>query len=255
MLHSLRTLPLHDAIQQQLKQYILQRGLRPGDRLPTEEQLAREVGVSRNAVREALRALESIGLVEARRGAGRFVRQFSFDTILDHLGYAIYFDNHSFDELLEVRGELEIAFIGRAVPLLTADDLAAIHAIARSMQQKARAGQPYLPEDTAFHARIFARLGNQLLLRLLDVFWRLSEALQQSGDLLQPAPASLLEVCQTHIEIAQALDRRDAEAATFWMRYHFDYARRELVERLIGYSNRRRIGVNDMASDRWHSER
>src|SRR5579884_1011800 len=113
MLQSLRVPPLHDAIQRQLKQYILDRGLQPGARLPTEEQISREIGVSRNVVREALRGLESIGMIEARHGEGRFVREFNFDAILDNLAYAVYFDRHSYDDLMEVRGELEIAFVGR----------------------------------------------------------------------------------------------------------------------------------------------
>jgi DNA-binding FadR family transcriptional regulator len=232
MLQPLRTPPLHDAIRRQLKQYIIDRGLRPGDRLPTEEQISHEIGVSRNVVREALRALESIGMIEARRGDGRFVRQFSFDAILDNLAYAIYFDRHSFDELMEVRGELETAFVGRALRSLEESDVEALAEIVGAMRQKAAEGSAFLPEDTAFHARIFWRLGNQLLLRLLDIFWKVSSALQSSGHLLPPNIRTLNEVCDHHARIAEALARRDERAARDALEYHFAYARTELATRL-----------------------
>ncbi len=232
MLQSLRAPPLHDAIRRQLKQYIIARGLRPGDRLPTEEQISHEIGVSRNAVREALRALESIGMIEARRGEGRFVRQFNFDAILDNLAYAIYFDRHSFDELMEVRGELETAFIGRALHSLDESDVEALTEIVVAMRRRAAEGSAFLPEDTAFHARIFWRLGNQFLLRLLDIFWKVSSALQSSGHLLPPNALTLNEVCDHHARIVEALARRDETAARSAMEYHFTYARTELATRL-----------------------
>ncbi len=232
MLQSLRAPPLHDAIRRQLKQYILAQGLRPGDRLPTEEQISREIGVSRNVVREALRALESIGMIEARRGDGRFVRQFNFDAILDNLAYAVYFDRHSFDELMEVRGELETAFVGRASRSLDESDVEALAEIVAAMRQKAAEGEAFLPEDIAFHARIFWKLGNQFLLRLFDIFWKVSSALQSSGHLLPPDRLSLNEVCNHHARIVEALARRDEAAARDALQYHFTYARAELKTRL-----------------------
>lgn len=232
MLQSLRAPPLHDAIRRQLKQYILAQGLRPGDRLPTEEQISREIGVSRNVVREALRALESIGMIEARRGDGRFVRQFNFDAILDNLAYAIYFDRHSFDELMDVRAELETAFVGRASRSLNESDVEALAEIVGAMRQKAAEGEAFLPEDMAFHARVFWRLGNQFLLRLFDIFWKVSSALQSSGHLLPPDRLSLNEVCDHHARIVDALARRDEAAARDALQYHFAYARAEMKTRL-----------------------
>jgi DNA-binding FadR family transcriptional regulator len=231
LLQSLRIPPLHDAIQRQVKQYILDRGLRPGDRLPTEEQISREIGVSRNVVREALRGLESIGLVEARHGDGRFVRRFNFDAILDNLAYAIYFDRHSFDELMEVRGELEVAFIGRAAHTLDASDIAALWQSVDGMRRRVALGQAFLDEDVIFHSCIFSRLGNQLLLRLLEIFWKVSSALQSSGDLQPPSISDLADACDNHARITEALERHDEAGARTAMELHFDYARAELSRR------------------------
>ena len=231
MLQSLRVPPLHDAIQRQVKQYILDRGLRPGDRLPTEEQISREIGVSRNVVREALRGLESIGLVEARHGDGRFVRQFNFDAILDNLTYVIYFDRHTFDELMDVRGELEVAFVGRAARTLDASDVAALWQSVEGMRQRVALGQAFLDEDVIFHSGIFSKLGNQLLLRLLEIFWKVSSALQSSGDLQPPSIADLAAACDNHARIVEALEQCDEAGARAAMEFHFDYAREELARR------------------------
>lgn len=233
MLRSLRSPPLHDAIQRQLKQYILDRDLKPGDRLPTEGQISREIGVSRNVVREALRALETIGMIEARHGDGRFVRPFNFDAILDNLSYAVYFDGHSLSELMEVRGELEVAFIGRALRSLDQADVEFLRQTVAAMRRKASAGESFFPDDVVFHARVFGRLGNEFLLRLLDIFWKVSAARQSSGRLLPPDVASLAEVCEHHARIVDSIAEHDERAARAAIKSHFDYARAELAKRQL----------------------
>ena len=68
--------PLYEVLQQKIKNYIIQNSLKPGDRLPSETELAQQLGVSRNSVREAVKALEMLDIVETRSGAGLFVGDF-----------------------------------------------------------------------------------------------------------------------------------------------------------------------------------
>ena len=222
-MRSLRAPPIHAAIQDQVKRYIIDHRLRPGEKLPTEQQIAREIGVGRNAVREALRALESLGMIEVRRGAGRYVRQFNFDAFLGNLAYAIYFDGRTFDDLVEVRAELEVGFIARAMPTLEQDDLHELRRLVDGMRERKRAGQIFRDEDQAFHRRLFHKLGNQLLLQVLGVFWTVSVTLQATEGYPSRQREVSAEVCDQHEQIVEALVRRDAEAATAAMRYHFDY--------------------------------
>lgn len=223
MFRSLRTEPLHEAIQHQLKQYILDHGLRPGDQLPTEEQISREIGASRNAVREALRSLESLGMIEVRRGDGRYVRNFNFDAVLDNLAYAVYFDQRSFMDLMEVRGEVEVAFISRAIPLLDDEDITELRRLVATMREKAAVGRLYREEDEQFHRRIFHKVGNQLVLQILDIFWRITTALQASNNFRSAGAKSASEVCDQHAQIVEALAHRDEAAARAAMRFHFDF--------------------------------
>jgi len=109
---------MHEELQDRLKEYILANKLQAGDPLPTEAQLADQLGVSRAAVREGLRSLESLGMIYSRRGEGRYVRGFNLDPILENLHYSLLFDTEDAREMIEVREQLEIGFIGAAIAAL-----------------------------------------------------------------------------------------------------------------------------------------
>ena len=88
-LKRLKTRDLQDQIEDQIKRYITNRGLKSGDPLPTEKELAEGLGTSRTAVRETLKAMESLGILEVRPGIGRFIREFNFEAILKNLTYSL----------------------------------------------------------------------------------------------------------------------------------------------------------------------
>ena len=101
---SLRSPSLVERVRQAIKSHIADASLKPGDPLPPETHMARELGVSRSAVREAVKSLEAAGLVEVRRGNGLFVGKFSFDTLLANLPYGLMQpDGTPLHELLEIR--------------------------------------------------------------------------------------------------------------------------------------------------------
>ena len=120
---------LHVSVQDSLKQFIGDNGLVGGDALPPEGALARELGVGRNSVREAIKALESVGVLETRRGIGVFVRDFSFDPLLEHLPYGIGRELRDVEDVLEIRRTLELGLIEKAVAAIGPEDLAALRAV------------------------------------------------------------------------------------------------------------------------------
>jgi DNA-binding FadR family transcriptional regulator len=105
---------LNRVIQDQIKQYITENKLAAGDLLPPEGQLASDLGVSRGSVREAIKALESLGIVEVRHGDGVRVRAFNFDSVFDLLSYGLVFDPAKAAELLGIRIWLEVAAVADA---------------------------------------------------------------------------------------------------------------------------------------------
>ena len=103
--------PVHRQVQEAIRQFILENDLQPGSQLPPEGQLANLFGVSRNSVREGVKALEVQGVVEVRVGAGLFVQEFSFEPILETLPYGLLVDMGSIKHLLHLREVLDLSLI------------------------------------------------------------------------------------------------------------------------------------------------
>ena len=202
---------LFERAQRAIKRYILDHRLGPGDALPAEGQLAEELRISRNSVREAIKALEALGTIETRHGVGVFVRAFSFAPILDNLAYGIQIGNSSVLELLEVRRQLEGAFVEVAAASLSADQLRVLRSTVDRMGACAALGEPFTDEDRFFHRTLYSGLGNRLLLTLLDVFWEAYVRLRAS---LPGVPAGdAVQTWEEHRAILELLERRDGPGA------------------------------------------
>ncbi|HEX2910531.1 MAG TPA: FadR/GntR family transcriptional regulator [Chloroflexia bacterium] len=163
--------PFYRAVQESIKSYITENNLLPGSALPPENELARQLGVSRNSVREAAKALESVGILETRHGSGLFVREFSFDPLLENLPYGMYSDLRQLEDLLQVRRVLELGMIDMAIESISAAQLAEMEKQLDQMRQRAEKEEAFPEEDRAFHRKIYEATGNSVLLKLLDVFW------------------------------------------------------------------------------------
>jgi DNA-binding FadR family transcriptional regulator len=202
---------LSETAQQAIKQYILEYGLKPGAVLPAEARLAQDLGVSRTAIREAVKALEALGLLEARPGVGPIVRAFSFDPILDSLAYSLLVDRTSVLDLLFVRRQLEAGSIEAVAERLTAAQLRVLRSLIDRMGERAARGESFPEEDRLFHRALYAGLGNPLLLKLLDVFWQVYRRLRDQTMTLEPL--DVVRSWEDHRAIVEALERRDPQAA------------------------------------------
>lgn len=207
---------LHRTVQEAIRTYILRNNLQPDDMLPPENDLAQQLGVSRSSVREAIKGLESLGVLEARRGSGVFVRSFSFEPLLDNLEYSLLFDLRELVELLEIRRVLETGMVGVALAVMGEEQLTILEQIVDRMRVRAEAGEAFPDEDRAFHLELFRKAENQTLLKLLDIFWLvLNKAIQHNPVLWDDNP---LWTCQLHADIVQALrtgDEAEAGRALF----------------------------------------
>src|SRR5512135_1824153 len=128
----------------------------PGEPLPSERHLAERFGVSRGSIRDALRTLETIGLVETRHGQGTFPHELSVDRLVAPLASVMAYRSDLQDELLDVRRMFEPAVARVAALRATDEDLADLQRILDAQRQKLKTGQSAIKEDTAFHA-ILAR--------------------------------------------------------------------------------------------------
>ena len=114
---------IYEEIVRQIKSMITEGRLKSGDQLPPERDLAEKFLVSRTSVREALRALEPLGLVEIRPGEGTFVREVSIESLIQPLALVMVSQREAIGELFEARRLLEPMIAGLAASRATRDDL------------------------------------------------------------------------------------------------------------------------------------
>ena len=210
---------LHVSVQESLKAYIADNRVVSGAPLPPEGELAARLGVSRGSVREAIRGLESLGIVESRRGIGVFVARFSFAPLLDNLAFGLREAVREIAEMLQIRRALEVALIDDVVALASDADIAALREITDRMKARALRGESFAEEDQAFHHALFASLGNATLLQLMDVFWL---AFFKAADDLTLDNADPVATWRDHDGIVAALAARDAQAARARLEQHYD---------------------------------
>jgi len=221
---------LHQSVQEALKQYVVQNGFKAGDPLPSETELARQLGVSRTSVREAVKALETIGILESRRGSGVYVGSFSFDPLVEALPYGLMPDSGAIAELLDVRCTLEVALVERAIARRSPEQLAALRENLERFRARAEAGGPLDAEDREFHQLLAMNLGNRVLSGLIDVFWRSYHEATRHIDLVNTAP---LDTYLDHVAVFDAFASGDVEATKATLDRHYDGIR-SLLDRQRG---------------------
>lgn len=158
-------------VQEAVKGHIFKHGIKTGEHLPTEGEIARVLNINRNSVREAIKSLEALGIVEVRRGSGLFVGSFSFEPLLEILPFSLMTDLTALSEMLEIRRTLEISLVPKAMKHITKTEKRELEDIVDEMQAKAERDEAFLQEDRAFHKTLLKSVGNQSLLKIQDVFW------------------------------------------------------------------------------------
>ena len=183
-------------------------------------------------MREALRALELLGIVETRAGGGNFVRQLAPEDLAKPLQSFIA-RGHSLREIIEFRGLIEPALAGLAADHVSQEQLDELGEVLAEQERKVGTGQTYAEEDTVFHELVGSAAQNGLLTTMLGVIW---DVLRASRDewlqTNQRAHASL----EAHHRILDALARHDAQAARSAAAEHISEVG-EGILKLLGGSN------------------
>ncbi len=215
---SLRRPALNEVVQDYIKQYILENRLSAGDPLPPETHLVGQLGVGRSSIREAIKALQSLGIVEVRHGDGLYVREYNFDPILETIGFAMQFNAQTLSELAQVRFYLEGAIIEDVVKKISADDLNRLEKLMEVWQQRVQQTKPVSDLDEEFHRTLYNAVENQTLIKLLEVFWIAFENLDdQLVDDQQPAEVEF----ERHMAILEAVKLRDSRLTHLRLMQHF----------------------------------
>ncbi|MFJ2893455.1 FadR/GntR family transcriptional regulator [Streptomyces sp. NPDC087218] len=220
-------------LERRLKELILERRLAPGDALPTEAELMELFGVGRVSVREALKGLQAMNVVEIRRGSGTFVGSLSLSPFAEGLAFRAAVRHRRGEpgllELMKVREALETGLIGAVAAGIPDGDLDVLRGLAAEMGAEARTGgRVARGTDRAFHLALYASLDNHLLSEVLDAFWAAMDRVREDLDDGHQDP---VVTCAQHHEIVEAVAAADGERAVRAMRTHFDGIRTRLEPR------------------------
>lgn len=197
--------------------------LKQGDQLPSETQLTMEFGVSRSSVREALKALEVLGIIKSKTGVGSFVKEDTLSDAAFSLLHELAEEGGPF-EIMEARKAIEpqIAFL--AALRRTADDLKAMERVLDMMEQQVAQGESTMEVDLEFHLLFAAACGNPVLadcMRLISSrmkkrFW---QAMKADSLSVPGRPAVYLE---HHRKVLKAIDEQDGPKAEAAMLEHLE---------------------------------
>src|SRR6184192_2072016 len=210
---------IYEEIVRQVKAMIADGKLKGGDRLPPERDLAEKFVVSRTSVREALRALESLGLIEIRPGEGTFVREVSIDALVGPLALLMTTQREAIGELFEARRVLEPALAALAASRATPDEVQEMERILEDQAREIAAGRTGLAQDAAFHAAIGTAAHNRAITRIAHA---VMDLLTQSREESLNTPGRPQRSHQDHRRILEAIRARDEHAAQQAMLDHLD---------------------------------
>ncbi len=211
---------LSEKIAHALLNLIKEKQLRPGDRLPPERELAAMMNVSRPSLREALRALQIMNIIDNRQGSGTYVASLEPERLVEHLDIIFTLNDSTYIELFEARKILEVGIAELAAHTITADEIAGLETCLERAQEALNDPEAFLEIDLELHRSILEATGNTIL----SLFMR---SISQLSIFSRRRTAEHFDVrrqtIDDHRAIVQALKSRDPMAARQAMLDHLSH--------------------------------
>lgn len=224
------TLPrnaLPEDIVNKLLALLKEKKLQPGDRLPSERELAERLQVSRPSLREALRALSIMHVVETRQGSGTYISSLEPERLVEHLDFVFALADSTYLSLFEARKVVEVGICGLAAERITAEEIARLEAcLERSLPGLTNA-EIYFQADVELHEIITEAASSPILSRIMTSISHLALASRQRTSVL---PGIAQQVIEDHRAIVYALKRHDPDAARQAMYQHLEHVEQRLLE-------------------------
>jgi GntR family transcriptional repressor for pyruvate dehydrogenase complex len=206
--------------------------LRPGDRLPSERELVRAVGVSRPSVRAGLRSLATMGVVTTRQGAGTFINAGPPTLVNEPLGLLAALHGISLEGLFETRRVLEVSSAALAAERATGDQMATMSDEITGMYTSVEDPQTFLVHDVRFHRAVAAGSNNLVMSALIEMVASLHY--EQRRVTIERARDELRSEADMHRRIYLAIRARDPEAARVAMEEHLRLALARMLSEEAG---------------------
>lgn len=221
MFQPVRNKRLHQQIFEQIQALILNGELKPGDKLPSERVLVEMLKASRNSIREALRSLEILGIIECRHGGGNFIRCDMRSGLIEPLSIMFQLHGGNFTDILEVRRSLEAEAIALAAVRITPEQSECLRNIIEKIRVEKDEDES-IRLDKEFHLKIAEFSGNMLLLAFLTAISSILEkSIKDGRRVIMRSFRNHKELFKAHEKIYASIAAHDKDAAVKEIGRHF----------------------------------
>jgi len=211
-----RTLVVDEVIGR-LVALIVHGNLKPGDKLPTERELMARLGIGRSSLREAIKTLSAVGVLEAKRGSGIFVGNGDASILAKPLAWGMFLGGSSVRQVIEARSVIETALAGWAAERRLDEDIAAIEELLEELESSRSEKEAYIQLDLEFHLAVAKAAQNRILSQVIGFFQNLLRVwMEITYDETHGSTDSVL----AHRELFEAIRAEDANAARRIMQKH-----------------------------------
>jgi len=210
-----------------LLEYIFSGSINPGDKLPTERQLQEALGVGRSAIREALKALTVLGIIEVRQGDGTYLKKLDSALLTQSIEWGLLLGEKHMMDIIEARKEIELAIVKYAAVRRTDEELGQLEKILEQLKHSTL--DDFVQHDIAFHLKLAEMAKNSALKGVLTSIQSLLRTwIKCVIDAAGETGFSYLD----HYSIYKAIAEKDPEAAYRAMEVHMQDATRRLIEEI-----------------------
>jgi GntR family transcriptional repressor for pyruvate dehydrogenase complex len=226
MLRAIKKIRIHEEVVSQIHELIKEGRFRAGDQLPSERELAETFKVSRTSVREALRALETQGLVISRTGMGNFVADLPIESLVGPLAKFLTEGKNALADIFELRKLIEPQIAALAAERATSRDIEWMNRLLDKQRHQVERGATGVEADTEFHFAIGQATQNHAIQKLVS---GLLEVLSHSREeSLQTAGRRQASI-DSHLAIVAAIEKHDTAKAREAMRYHIEQVEQNVL--------------------------
>lgn len=219
MLRAIKKTRIHEEVVSQIHELIKEGRFKAGDQLPSERELAETFKVSRTSVREALRALETEGLIVTRTGMGTFVADLPTESLVAPLAKLLIEAKDALADIFEVRKLIEPQIASLAAERATKDDVEGMRRILKKQREQVGRGITGVEADTEFHFSIAKAAQNQALQKLVS---GLMDLLSHSREESLQTPGRGEASLASHDRILSAIEQHDQDRARKAMLQHIE---------------------------------
>ncbi|QQK09052.1 FadR family transcriptional regulator [Miniphocaeibacter halophilus] len=231
----IKTKLLAEQIEEEIYNYIIKSNLSIGDKLPNEFELAEKFGVGRSTIREAVKLLESDGILEVRRGSGTYVIN-KMPKDIDPLGLSAIEDKMALAmDLADLRILLEPGIAEMAAQKATEDDIEKLYELCKIIEEKIEKDENYIEDDINFHTYVAKSSKNMVVEQLIPI---IDTAVMMFVNVTHKQLTE--ETILTHRAVVDAISERDTIGAKTAMMMHMTY-NRNLIKKLMKKEKERKI--------------